>query len=61
MKPEYKILRRIARSSRHVLALMISIIVSLIVPLIRLISGHPLHSPVRDLLTFAIFCLQYWN
>lgn len=55
MKPEHKIFRRISGASRHVLALIISISVSLIVPLVRLIVGHPLHSPVRDLLTFGLF------
>lgn len=39
----------------HIMLLIISVAVSLIIHLVRLGFGRPLHSPVRDLLTFALF------
>lgn len=39
----------------HIMLMIISAAVSLIIHLIRLGFGRPLHSPIRDLLTFALF------
>lgn len=50
----YKIFRRTAGPVRHLQILIISLAVSLVVQLIRLLFGRSMHSPLQDILTLTL-------